>query len=373
MIPRPPAVPGMPVEQIDTPALIVDLDPFERNLDAMAGFAAQAGLSLRPHAKAHKSPPVALAQLKRGAVGVCCQKVSEAEAMVVGGIGDVLITNEIVSREKLLRVAALACQADIGLCVDSALGIVRASEAAGAVGGTLRVLVEIDAGQHRCGVRPGEEAARLAKQVDAAPGLVFGGLQAYHGSAQQIRGAAERQAAIEGTIAAVAETREALAAAGLDCPTVTGAGSGSFPIEATSGAFTELQPGSYLFMDHSYVRNEPSDGAAPQFSPALFVLSAVMSAAVPGQVVLDAGSKSVSSDGGLPQLPGRPGLEVTRLADEHVSVRVEPGTEPPSLGDRLRLLPGHCDTTVGLHDWFVGCRDGRVEAVWPIAARGAVA
>ncbi|WP_422368685.1 DSD1 family PLP-dependent enzyme [Pelagibius sp.] len=365
-----PAAPGEHIEDVDTPALLVDLDRFEANLDTMAARAATAGVALRPHAKAHRCPMVAHAQLERGAIGQCCQKVAEAEAMVVGGVQNVLITNEIVNPRKLARVAALAQHVEIGVCVDSILGVERLAEAATTFDVEIRVLVEIDAGQHRCGVPPGEAAADLARLITGHRGLKFDGLQAYHGSAQQIRDHSARATAINGTLEAVEATIQAMRAAGISCATVTGAGTGTYPFEAASGLYTEIQPGSYIFMDHSYIRIMGPEGeTVVDFAPALFVLTEVMSRPAPDRAIVDAGNKSVSTDGGLPEIADLPGLAVRRVADEHGTIEVEEG-DGPALGARLCLLPGHCDTTVGLHDWLVGVRDGCVESVWPITGRG---
>lgn len=366
----PPARVGDRLADVDTPALLVDLDRFEANLDTMATTAEAAGVALRPHAKAHKCPMVARAQLSRGAIGQCCQKVAEAEAMIAGGVENILITNEVVNPRKLARVAALAKHAEIGICVDSEPGIERLAEASEALGVEIRVLVEVDVGQHRCGVLPGEEAADLAQLVARRKGLKFDGIQGYHGSAQQIRHYADRSAAIDKTLEAVATTVHAIRAAGLSCTTVTGAGTGTYPLEAASGLYTEIQPGSYIFMDNSYIQvMDANDQTLSDFVPSLFVLSEVMSAPTADRIVVDAGSKSVSTDSGLPVIPDMADLSVRRIADEHAIIDVPEGGGP-NLGERLMFLPGHCDTTVGLHDWIVGIRNGQVEAVWPLTGRG---
>ena len=210
----PPATIGMPLAEIDTPALLIDLDAFERNLQRMAAFAAKAGVRLRAHAKTHKSPIIAARQVALGAVGVCCQKVSEAEAMVEGGIGDVLVSNEVAGAAKLERLADLARRARIGVCVDDPANVAELEAAAARAGASLDVLVEIDVGAQRCGVAPGEPAARIAELVAAAPHLRFAGLQAYHGSAQHVRDAGERRDHIVRAVALVQETLRALRAWG---------------------------------------------------------------------------------------------------------------------------------------------------------------
>lgn len=367
----PPAEVGTSIREIDTPALIVDLDAFERNLDKMAGIAAAAGVRLRPHAKTHRCSEVARQQIARGAVGQCVQKVGEAEALAAGGVGDILVSNQVVGETKLRRLAALAERTAIALCFDAEASVEAASRAAAERGVQIGGLVEIEVGMERCGVLPGREARDLARRIADAPGLRFEGLQAYHGGAQHMTGFAERRAAIDGAIRAVRETLEMLEADGLPCPLVGGAGTGTFRLEAASGIYTELQPGSYAFMDAEYA-GIADEGGGPnrEFEHSLFVLTAVMSAGH-GRAILDAGLKSYSAEKGLPWVHGRPGLEVASASDEHSKLVL--GAEDPAfrLGDRVQLIPGHCDPTVNLHDWYVGVRRGAVEAVWPIDARGA--
>lgn len=377
MTTRKPARVGAPVSSVDTPALVVDLDAFERNLDAMAAYAKAAGVRLRPHAKTHKSPDVALAQARRGAVGQCCQKVSEAEVLVHGGIGDVLVSNEVVGEAKLRRLADLATRARISVCADDAAQVKGYGAAARAAGATISVLVEIDAGAGRCGVAAGQAAANLALVIAAEEGLTFGGLQAYHGGAQHLRTPEERRAAIAMSAGRVQDTLAAFARAGLDCPVVTGAGTGTFYEEAASGLWGELQAGSYCFMDADYARNQPGEGSnLPRFEHALFIATTVMSVSVPGQCVIDAGHKTASIDSGLPEVWGADELSYAAANDEHGVVKLSQGALQPLLGSRLWLVPGHIDPTVNLHDWYVGVRgglvDGVVETIWPVAARGCV-
>jgi len=366
----PPAAVGAFLDEVDTPALVIELDAFERNLKALARAVEGRRVRVRAHAKTHKCPQIALRQIAAGAVGVCCQKVSEAEAMVDGGVGDVLVSNEIVGARKLERLAALARRARIGVCADDAGNVRALSEAAQRAGATLEVYVEVDVGARRCGVAPGAPALALAREVAALPGLRFAGLQAYHGAAQHLRAMAERRDAIARAAAAANQTRRLLESEGLACPTVTGAGSGSFAFEIESGAFDEIQPGSYVFMDADYARNEWA-APLPRFEHALFVLATVMSRPAPERAVLDAGLKALALDSGMPIVWERPGLRYTRASDEHGVIEIEAGA-PPALGERLLLVPGHCDPTVNLYDWYVCVRSGVVEEVWPIAARGAV-
>lgn len=368
---RPAAGPGDSVESIETPALVVDLDAMDRNIATMAAFARRHGLRLRPHAKMHKSAFVAKLQIAAGAVGVCVQKTSEAEALADAGVRDLYISNEVIDPVKLARVAALAARVTLAIAVDSPLGIARLAEAMRPTGAAIDVFVEIDVGQGRCGVRP-DRAGELASHV-VAHGLRFAGLQAYHGGAQHLRTAASRQAAIERATAAVRVAQASLAAAGLDCPLVTGAGSGTFALEAASGVWGELQCGSYVFLDRDYADNEPAPGA-PVFEHALFVRCQVVSRD-DAHAVVDAGHKSHAIDSGLPTVWGRD-LVFENGGDEHGIVRARGTDSLPLLGETLWLVPGHCDPTVNLHASCVGVRgglvDGTVESVWPVDARGCV-
>ena len=370
----PPARVGDPIDAIDTPALVLELDAFESNLERMAAFVRGSSVRLRPHAKSHKCPEIAKRQIALGAVGICAQKTSEAEAFVDAGVGDVLVSNEVVGRAKLDRLARLAKRAKVSVCCDDAANARDISAAARAAGSTLDVLIEVDVGQHRCGVEPGEPAAALAKEIASLPGLRFAGLHAYHGGAQHLRSVEERRAAIEGAAALARATKWLIQSRGIPCPTVTGAGTGTFPFERWSGVYDEIQPGSYVFMDADYNRNAWADPAEsfPKFEQSLFVLATVMSTPAPDRAVVDAGLKASSIDSGMPTLVGWPGVEYAKASDEHGVFAIAAGTLGPSLGERVRLVPGHCDPTVNLYDWIVCVRAGRVEALWPIAARGAV-
>ncbi|HXZ51198.1 MAG TPA: DSD1 family PLP-dependent enzyme [Burkholderiales bacterium] len=368
---RPPASLGQRLQEVDTPALVIDLDAFERNQKALFECVRGKNVRVRAHAKTHKCPEIARRQLAAGAVGVCCQKVSEAEALVEGGIGDVLVSNEVVGAPKLARLAALARRARIGVCADDAGNVRDLAAAAAAAGARLDVYVEVDVGARRCGVPPGEPALALAREVAAQPALRFAGLQAYHGAAQHLRAMAERRAAIETAARAARDTRALIESAGIACPTVTGGGSGSFAFEIESHAFDEIQPGSYVFMDADYAKNEWA-APLPRFEHALFVLSTVMSRPTAARAVLDAGLKASSVDSGLPLVWQRAGLRYARASDEHGVLEIEAGANAPALGEKLLLVPGHCDPTVNLYDWYVCVRGGIVEALWPISARGAI-
>lgn len=366
---RIPARPGDPVDAIATPALVVDLDAFERNLDRMAG--ATRGIRLRPHSKSHKCVAIARAQLDRGAIGICCQKTDEAAAFVEAGVGDVLVTNEVVDPPKLARLAELARAARIGVLVDALPSVAALSRAAERAVAVLDVYVEIDVGAHRCGVAPGEPAVDLARAIDSAPALRFRGLHAYHGAAQHLREPAARRAAIASAVDAARVTRDVIEALGITCAIVTGAGTGTWVHERDSQVYNELQPGSYVFMDVDYGRNV-TEASDIRFEQSLFVLATVMSTPVRERAIVDAGLKAFSFDSGLPAVHDRPGAAYVKASDEHGVLAIAEDAVPVELGERMLLVPGHCDPTVNLYDFVVGVRAGRVEVVWPIEARGAL-
>lgn len=379
---------GQPVAAIDTPALVVDLDAMQRNLSRMAEFTRKHDIRWRPHAKMHKSSAIARLQMQAGAVGVCVQKTSEAEAMVAGGVTDVYISNEVVAPAKLTRVAELAHQlaaerGRLAIAVDSLEGVRRLANAMndrrrGGTAAFIDVFVEIDVGQGRCGVRPGRMAVDLAHEVRKHPALRFAGLQAYHGKAQHLRTPAARRDAIATVLQDVQFTRKLMEQDGLQVPLVTGAGTGSMLYEAASGVYGELQAGSFLFMDADYAANE-RDPAQPQFEHALFVKSQVMSSGVV-HAVCDAGHKSHAIDSGLPRvltLEPTGELEYLNGGDEHGILKPAAGNQRvPHLDETVWLIPGHCDPTVNLHNHLIGVAgglvSGRVDKIIRVDARGAL-
>ncbi len=373
MLQPPPAQPGMQEDEIDTPALLIDLDAFEYNLDHMAELLAPSGVRLRAHAKTHKSPVIARLQMARGAVGQCVQKVNEAEILAWGGIPDILVSNEVVGAQKLARLAALARVSKVAVCADDSAQISEIEAVAADAGVRLSVLVEIDIGAGRCGVAPGPEAVALARQIAQSKHLIFGGLQAYHGSAQHKRTKDERRRLIEGAVDGSRRTVEQLRQHGLDCPIIGGAGTGTFEFEVASGVYNEIQAGSYVFMDADYARNLDEAGRpVSTFRHALFVLSTVMSTPRTGIAVLDAGLKALAVESGMPTLWQRPDIRYVSASDEHGKLEIPSETNALKLGEKARLVPGHCDPTVDRYDWYVGVRRGRVECLWPVAARGAM-
>jgi len=379
-----PAEVGTPLSQVDTPCLIIDLNSFENNLKKLHESLRTSGLSdvkVRPHSKSHKCPTIALQQVALGAVGVCCQKVSEAEAMVAGGVKDVLISNEVVGASKLKKVARLAKNAKVTICVDHPVNVLDLDAAASEENAIIHVLVEINVGANRCGIEPGEPAVELAKLVQKCRNLRFDGIQGYHGLAQHIRNFEDRGSAILGACDKVRHTLQKLSQEGIPCSVVTGAGTGTFMFEAASKLYTEIQPGSYLFMDADYSKNnwfpwnfsEGSEASLqhPVFEQSLFIWTSVMSCPTKDRAIVDAGHKAASIDSGLPLVYKMPSDVVyTEPSDEHGILKLNGTTF--LLGEKLMLIPSHCDPTVNLYDHFVCIRDGYVEALWPITARGSL-
>lgn len=362
---------GDTIELIDTPALCIDADCLEANIERMARFGREVPIGIRPHAKAHKTPIVARMQLAAGAVGICCSKLGEAEAMVAGGIDDVLITGEIVGTVKVARLVAIARNARITVAVDNAGAAEQMSAAAASANVNIDVVVDVDVGHGRCGVLPGRPAVELAEVLARLPAIRLRGLQGYQGKIQHLAGYAIRAAAGREASGRLVETREEFIRRGLPVEIVTGAGTGTYESESRRGGMTDIQPGSYIFMDREYVEIGGSDGPVfGDFIPALSVLATVISVPSSDRVVIDAGIKSLSTDAGPAIALDLPGWQYVPYGDEH-GVLIRTGSEPqPKLGDVVRLLPGHCDTTVNLYDRFHVTRAGELVDIWPISARG---
>lgn len=369
-----PAKIGDAIDDVDTPALIIDLDSFEANIRTMAQVGVAGGVRLRPHAKTHKCAEIALRQITAGAVGVCCQKVGEAEALAAAGVTDILVSNQVVGSSKLHRLAQLAKTVTISLCFDDEAQVLETARIAREYGVELGALVELSIGK-RCGVGAGAPARDLAQTIAGTSGLHFEGLQAYAGSAQHIYNFAERRKAIDNATQAVRSTLDALAPVGLVCRSICGAGTGTYDFEIESGLWNELQPGSYVFMDTEYAGVERDDTTRLNsiFKHSLFVLATVMSNSGDNWFVVDAGLKSYSGERGPPEVFTSESWAFRTVSDEHGKVEILDGGRRPRLGEKLKLIPGHCDPTVNLHDWFVCVRRGIVEEIWPITARGASA
>ncbi len=368
-----PAAIGMDASDIQTPALVLDLDALERNIQKMGDYAKAHGMRHRVHGKMHKSVDVAKLQVELGgACGVCCQKVSEAEVFARGGIKDVLVSNQVRDPAKIDRLARMPkLGARTICCVDDIDNVADLSEAAQRHGTQIECLVEIDCGAGRCGVTTTPEVIAIAKAIDAAPGLKFAGIQAYQGAMQHMDLYEDRKAKIDIAVAQVKDAVDGLKAEGLDCDIVGGGGTGSYYFESTSGVYNELQCGSYAFMDADYGRILDEQGNRidrGEWENAFFILTSVMSHAKADKAIVDAGLKAQSVDSGLPVIFGRSDVEYVKCSDEH-GVVSDPGGVL-KVNDKLHLVPGHCDPTANVHDWYVGVRDGKVETLWPVSARG---
>ena len=368
-----PAAIGMSVDEIQTPCLILDLDALERNIRKMGDYATSHGMRHRSHGKMHKSVDVQLLQQKLGgSVGVCCQKVSEAEVFVRGGIKDVLVSNQVRDPAKIDRLARLPkLGSRIIVCVDDVANVADLSAGAEKHGTTLECFVEIDCGAGRCGVTTTEAVVEIAKAIDAAPGLKFTGIQAYQGAMQHIDSYDDRKAKLDAAIAQVRDAVEALEKEGLKPELVSGGGTGSYYFESNSGVYNELQCGSYAFMDADYGRIHDKDGNRidhGEWENALFILTSVMSHAKLDKAICDAGLKAQSVDSGLPFIYGRTDVKYIKCSDEHGVIEDKDGVL--QINEKLRLVPGHCDPTCNIHDWYVGVRGGKVETLWPVSARG---
>jgi 3-hydroxy-D-aspartate aldolase len=358
---------------LDTPALVIDRSALDRNIAAMAAHARATGVALRPHVKTHKSVAIARRQIAAGALGVSCVTLGEAEVMVRAGIAGVHITSPPVTAAKIARLAALACAPHQGLSVvvDHAANVAALSAALHGAPSPLPVLVDVDAGQGRTGCTF-DAAPTLARAVQAAPGLRFAGIQAYAGHLQHVPSRAERRERSLRLADRLRHLLQELARNGLASSVVTGGGTGTFDLDPEARVFTELQVGSYVFMDVEYVRALADGRNAPPFETSLFVATAVVSVNQPAYVVTDAGLKSFATDGPTPE-PARgapPGSRYEFFGDEHGKLFVPPGAPRPALGSVIECVTPHCDPTVNLHDVFHVVDGDTLVELWPVDARG---
>jgi 3-hydroxy-D-aspartate aldolase len=370
-----PAKVGMAYEDIQTPCLILDLDALERNIKKMGDYARQHNMRHRAHGKMHKSVDVLRLQMELGgAIGVCCQKVSEAEVFARAGVKEILVSNQVRDSAKIDRLARLPKYGgQVIVCVDDVDNVADLSEAAQRHGTTIECFVEIDCGAGRCGVTTTEAVVEIAKAIAAAPSLKFTGIQAYQGAMQHLDSYEDRKAKLDASIAQVKDAVEALKKEGLEPELVSGGGTGSYYFESNSGVYNELQCGSYAFMDADYGRIRDKDGKRidqGEWENALFILTNVMSHAKPDKAICDAGLKAQSVDSGLPFIYGRHDVKYVKCSDEHGVIEDKNGVL--KINEKLRLVTSHCDPTCNVHDWYVGVRNGKVETIWPVSARGKV-
>ena len=358
---------------IQTPCLVLDLDALESNVKKMGDFAKSHGIRHRVHGKMHKSVDVAkLQEQLGGSCGVCCQKVSEAEVFARGGITDVLVSNQVRDPAKIDRLAQIPkLGARTICCVDDIENVAELSAGATKHGAEIECIVEIDCGAGRCGVTSSESVVEIAKAIQSADGLKFSGLQAYQGAMQHLNKYEDRKEKINIAVAMVSDAIDALKNEGLESDIVGGGGTGSYYFEGASGVFNELQCGSYAFMDADYGRILDKEGNRidqGEWQNALFILTSIMSHAKADKAICDAGLKAQSLDSGLPFIYGRDDVEYIECSDEHGVIADPDGVL--KVNDKLKLVPGHCDPTCNVHDWYVGVRNGKVETLWPVSARG---
>lgn len=363
----------VPLEALHTPALVIDLDIFEANLDKMQTHLAANGMGLRAHTKMHKCPIIARQQVARGALGVCAATVSEAEMMLAGGVDEVLITSPVVTPEKIARVVALAeHNPGLQVVVDYIGGANLFNAAAVMAGIELRVIVDLDPGMGRTGSETGDVAVELVHHiVDQCPGLKFSGLQMYAGNCMHITDYQARKDKYLHLMSKGVETRSRLVAEGIEVPVFSGGGTGTYDIEPDLAALTDLQAGSYAFMDIEYRDiGSKTGGRFDDFAPSLTVLVTAISKPQKRLITVDAGFKSLASDKDAPQFRDVEGVTWHWGGDEHGIIQLDNPSTEIKLGDKLHVLTPHCDPTVNLHDYYFPYRNGMVEEIWPIPARG---
>ncbi len=353
------------VDQIDTPALMIDLDLMESNISRMAKFFEEVDTDLRPHSKTHKIPIIAHKQIAAGAKGICCQKLGEAEVMAAAGIPDILVTNQIVGPRKVWRLVNLSRHSDIIVAVESLENAREISKAALKRETKVNVIVEIDVGIGRCGVRPGEPTLRLIQEILRLPGLEFKGIMGYESPFTGIIGWEERKEAAEKRLALLVETSRLVRDSGIEFSIVSAGATGTYNITGVYPGITEVEAGSYVFMDTYYKRLEGVD-----FDLALSLLTTVISTPTEDRAVVDAGMKAVTKEFGNPEVKGVENVELKKLTEEHGILGLAGSERKFRIGDKIELYPSHCCTTVNLHDIVYGIRKGRVESVWKIEGRG---
>ncbi|HEY1420150.1 MAG TPA: DSD1 family PLP-dependent enzyme [Candidatus Dormibacteraeota bacterium] len=356
----------MTIDDLDTPSLVLNVDALDRNLARMAADCKAAGVALRPHVKTHKSPWVAGKQMQLGAAGVCAAKLGEARVMVEGGVSNVLVTTELTP-PKMDAALRLMRMAQLTFVVDDAEVVVELGRRAVRHGLEVPVLVDVNVGQNRCGVEPGEPALDLARKCESTNGVRLAGVIGYEGHLQHVNDPAERRRLCLAALDLLAETKQTIEGGGIAVPWVTTAGTGTYRVAIEHGLATEVQPGSYVAMDSQYALVE-----GLPYENALFVVSGVVSVNRPGQLIIDAGWKTLSTEDGMPALRDTPEATYSPAGDEHGRVSGVVGRHRP--GDRVWLVPSHCDTTVNLHSHYCLVNDaGDFLGKLPIAARGRVA
>lgn len=355
--------PGLPIAQLPTPGLLVDLPALQANLSRMAAFFSDKPAHLRPHFKTHKCPEIAHMQMEAGAIGLTCAKLGEAEVLVDASIPSILIANQVVDPRKIERLAQLARLCQLIVAVDQAENLNQLSRAGVHANSKIHVVIEIDVGMGRCGVQPGEPAVSLAQLASNLPGLYFAGIMGYEGHTVFEPDLHHRDENVRNAMQKLVSTAECIRKAGLNVDIVSAGGTGTYNLTGVFPGVTEIEAGSYPFMDTKY-----AEMGLP-FHPALSLLATVISTPMPGRAVIDAGLKSITAENGLPQVIHPQGAKLLRLNEEHGILEIPPDMQL-STGDRVELLPSHVCTTVNLHDRYYVVDTGFLQAIWPIAGRG---
>ena len=358
---------GQPVTALDTPALLVDLDVLEANIERIASECRKHGVNWRPHVKGNKTVEIVRKEIAAGAIGVTCAKVGEAEVMADAGIKSMLIANEIVGAPKIARLVAVQDRAEVIVCVDSVANAAPIAKAAHQAGKVVPVVIEVDVGMNRAGVAPGPAVVALADAVAKMPGIRLVGLMAWESHAVSLKDPAEKRRVVHEALAKLTACAEACRKAGHRMDVISCGGSGTFPYCISAPGITEVEMGGAIFSDMHYRDHYHLD-----FPPALTLLASVTSRPTPERIILDAGKKSMSSDGAVPSPLRLPPAKPAKLSAEHATVELEKPSATPEVGDKVEFVVGYGDTTVHLHEEIVATRGGRVEAVWRVAARGRI-
>jgi len=360
-----PSLIGAHKRTLDTPALVVDLDILDQNIARIATACRNAGVNWRPHTKGQKVPAIAHRLLAAGAIGTTCAKLGEAEVMAAAGIRDILIANQIAGARKIARLMELRRRADVMVAVDDAANVAALDAAARESGVRLRVVIEVNIGLDRAGVEPGAPCVALAQLVARHAGLIFGGVMSWEGHAAQIRDAGEKAEAVRVAVAKLSASADLCRKAGLPVAIVSCGGTGTYPLSVVQPGVTEIQAGGGIFCDIHYRTHY-----GIEHPYAMTMMTTVTSRPNPMRVVCDAGKKAMSGDAALPQPLGLEGVKSVRLSAEHATIELAVPNTALRVGDPLEFVVGYTDTTVHLHDTMYGVRNGRVEIIWPVAARG---
>lgn len=355
---------GISKWDLDTPALLVDLDLMENNMRLMAERCKSNNLAWRPHSKGHKTPAIAHKQIQAGALGITCAKLGEAEIMAAAGIQDILVANQVVGTQKVTRLAHLQRQASVMVAVDDPYHIQTIAEAAQKAGTEVPILIEVNIGMNRCGIEPGQPALELAQRVEKTTGIRFAGIMGYEGHAMAMPDP-EKEKACRKAIALLLETRTLIEKSGLKVDIVSAGGTGTLAFTPELPGITEIQAGGGIFMDTYYANDLNVKG----LDQALTILTTVISHRAPERAVADAGRKTTSNQFSMPEVKDRAGITVTGLSAEHAALKLESSADPIHVGDKLELISGYSDMTVFLHDKLYGIRNDHVEVVWDILAR----